>query len=67
LLCGPSLDLGSQPELYATRAEVKYGLRHVCVPPLILRDGVSMSKAEDLSNALRVEKVLGVDLWRHLG
>lgn len=65
LLSGPPLDLGPQPELYATRSKVEHGLRHVGVAPLVLRDGIPVCKAEDLGNALRVNQVLCVDLWSH--
>jgi hypothetical protein len=41
------------------RAQVEYGLRHVGVALLALGDGVAVSAAKDLGNALCVEKILG--------
>jgi hypothetical protein len=45
LLVSPALDIGSEPELDATLAEVEHRLRHVAVPLLILQHGVAVSEA----------------------
>jgi hypothetical protein len=54
LLVGPSLDLGTQPELDTALAEVENRLRHVAVPLLILEHRVAVGQAENLRNSLRV-------------
>jgi hypothetical protein len=67
LLGGPTLYLGTQPELYPPSSKVKYWLRHVRVSPLILGDGVAVGESKDFGNALCVEEILGVDLRGHVG
>ena len=59
LRCGPAFDLGTLPEFDAARAQVKHGLRHVRVAPLVLGDGVAVSEAKDPVNPLCLEKILG--------
>jgi hypothetical protein len=61
----PSLDLGTEPELYTTLAKVENRSRHVVVPALVLEHGVAMGEAKHLSDALCVEQVLSGDSRRH--
>jgi hypothetical protein len=62
----PSLDLGTEPELYTTLAKVENRSRHVVVPALVLEHGIAMGEAKHLSDALCVEQVLSGDSRRHL-
>ena len=62
LLVGPSLDLGTQPELDAALSEIENRSRHIAVPLLVLEHRVAIGQTEDLGNALRVDQVTGVDV-----
>jgi hypothetical protein len=55
LLSSPALDVGSQPELDPSSAEVDYWARHVGVPPLVLADGVPMGQVQNVGDALGVD------------
>lgn len=61
LFLGPSLDLSPQPELHTPLAEVEHGPRHIAVALLVLEHGVAMGETERLSDALRIQQVVGVD------
>jgi hypothetical protein len=63
-LC-PPLDLGSEPELDTTLAEVDDRSRHVFVSLLILADGIAVGEFEDVGDALSVEEMLCLDFGGH--
>lgn len=65
LLFSPALDLGLQPELDATRPEIKHRARHIGVSVLIHADRIAVSEPEDFGYAVRVQKIIDVHLLTH--
>ncbi len=61
LLLRPSDNLGAEPELDASLAEVEHGPWHVAVPLLVLVHGISVGKAEDFGDAVCVDQVVGIN------
>jgi len=61
----PLRNVGTQPELHATLAEVEYRSWHVVVAALVLEHGVAMREAEQVGDALSIQKILCMDLWSH--
>jgi hypothetical protein len=61
----PSLDLRAQPELDSAVTEVQDRPRHVCVPMLINAHGVSVSKPEQLRDAVGIHQIVEVHLSAH--
>jgi sirohydrochlorin ferrochelatase len=64
-VCDPSRHLGTQPELDATLSEINGRSWHVVVAPLVLADGVAMSKVQDVGDALCVDEVVDCYLFGH--
>jgi len=62
----PALYVRPQPELYPPLPEIHDGTRHVVIPALIKADAVAMGEAQDLSDDLSVDQVLGSHLRCHL-
>ena len=62
----PTLDLWSQPEAWAPRAEVKDGSWHLWIPALVLTDGVAMAEPEDPGNVVSVDEVVDQNALRHM-
>ena len=65
LLCRPALDLGTQPELDSSVAEVDDRAWHIVISTLIQANAVAMRKAERISNSLRVHQVFRGYEWCH--
>jgi hypothetical protein len=65
LLRSPSFNLGTQPELDSTIAELAYRPRHVVVPVLVHAYRVAVGKTEELGYPVRVEQVVHVNLSAH--
>jgi predicted DNA-binding ribbon-helix-helix protein len=58
---GPLLDLRTQPQKRAIATQVDDRARHVRVAALIAAHAVSHGESEDLSDATRVDEILGAD------
>jgi hypothetical protein len=65
LALGPTLDLGSEPELHAPVAELAHRARHVLVPVLIHANGVAVSETEEIGHSICVEEIVDVYLSTH--
>jgi hypothetical protein len=63
----PFFDLRAEPEHAAAAAEGDYRARHVGIPTLIQAHVPGLRETEDLGDITSVNKVLGVDEWRHGG
>jgi len=55
---GPTLHLRTEPKPWPTTAEIQYRPWHVLVASQVLADTVAIAQIEDLSDVLRVDKVL---------
>ena len=64
-LACPLLDLRAKPELHPAVPEFPQRTRHVRVPVLIHADGVAVGESEEFRNAVRVEKIVDIDLSAH--
>lgn len=62
---GPRLDLRAEPEHASTLTQVDDGAWHVGIPALVQADIPRLRQPEDLSDAARVDEVVGVHEWRH--
>lgn len=62
---GPSSDLRPKPQPRPSASQINDRPRHVRVPALVHADGVAVSQPEQLSDAVRVQKVLYIDLAAH--
>lgn len=65
LLGVPPLDLRSEPEAWATAAEVEDGARHVGIPLEVLAHGIPVSEPKDPGNIVCVDQVVDVHATRH--
>ena len=61
----PTLNLGTQPELYPSAGKVDYWTRHVVVAGLVLAHCVAVRETEDLGDGLGVDEVVDVDFSSH--
>lgn len=55
LPCSPALDLRSKPELDPALPEIEYGVGHIVIALLVLKDGVAVREAEDFGDAFGVD------------
>jgi hypothetical protein len=58
MLCGPSLDFGSEPQLHAASAELDDRPGHVVIAALVQADAVSVGEAQEVGDAVGVGQIL---------
>jgi hypothetical protein len=61
----PSLNLGPEPETWATTAQIEDRPGHIGIPMQVLADGIPVSEPEDAGNIMRVDQIIDEYSTRH--
>ena len=66
-LCGcPALDVGLEPHLHPSVAEIQDRPWHVRISMLVDADGVAVGEAKQVGNAIGVDQIVDVDSLAHV-
>jgi hypothetical protein len=65
LLGRPEFDVGLEPDLHPSVAEIEHRPWHVRIPVLVEAHGVAVGKAEQVGYAVGVDEIIDVDSLAH--